>query len=127
MERLGYLRNEHAFEYPIGARRNSDKSIGPDGTSTSDVVGNESQASISVEIRVHGSSLLLQLLVGTRVGIISQGREIATGALDMVSADGSTAWIWLDGGGGRRLVHAGDGIGLTALEDTAFFAAANRR
>lgn len=68
-------------------------------------------------IEVLGSSLLVQLLVGNYVGLISRGRMIAKGWIDMVSADGTTAWVWLDGGGGRRMVHAGDGVGLTVLEE----------
>jgi hypothetical protein len=69
-------------------------------------------------IEVLGSSLLVQLLVGNYVGLISRGRMIAKGWMDMVSADGTTAWVWLDGGRGRRMVHAGDGIGLMVLEET---------
>ena len=68
-------------------------------------------------IEVLGSSLLVQLLVGNYVGLISRGRMIAKGWVDMVSADGTTAWVWLDGGRGRRMVHAGDGIGLMVLEE----------
>jgi hypothetical protein len=68
-------------------------------------------------IEVLGSSLLVQLLVGNYVGLISRGRMIAKGWMDMVSADGTTAWVWLDSGRGRRMVHAGDGIGLMVLEE----------
>ncbi|WAH97486.1 hypothetical protein [Arthrobacter sp. MMS18-M83] len=70
-------------------------------------------------IEVLGSSLLVQLLVGNYVGLISRDRTIARGWLDMVSADGTTAWVWLDGGRGRRMVHAGDGIGLMVLEEAS--------
>jgi hypothetical protein len=37
--------------------------------------------------------------------------------VDIVEADGNTAWVWLDGGGGRRIVQARDGIGLTVIEE----------
>jgi hypothetical protein len=70
-------------------------------------------------IEVLGSSLLVQLLVGSYVGLISRGRMTARGWIDMVSADGTTAWVWLDGGRGRLMVHSGDGIGLMVLEESA--------
>lgn len=77
-------------------------------------------------IEVLGSSLLVQLLVGNYVGLISRGRMIARGWMDMVSADGTTAWVWLDGGGGRRMVHAGDGVGLLVLEEPSAVACARK-
>jgi hypothetical protein len=82
-----------------------------------DAVPGEPDVGIFGWIEVLGSSLLVQLLVGSRVGLISRDRMIAKGWMDMVSADGSTVWVWLDGGGGRRMVHAGDGIGLMVLEE----------
>ncbi|MEV8148118.1 hypothetical protein AB0O52_08205 [Arthrobacter sp. NPDC080073] len=77
-------------------------------------------------IEVLGSSLLVQLLVGNYVGLISRGRMIARGWLDMVSADGTTAWVWLDSGRGRRMVHAGDGISLMVLDEAPATAYANK-
>jgi hypothetical protein len=68
-------------------------------------------------IEVLGSSLLVQLLVGSYVGLVSRGCVIARGWVDLVAADGNTAWIWLEGGGGRRIVQAQDGIGLTLIEE----------
>ncbi|GAA3315055.1 MULTISPECIES: hypothetical protein [Arthrobacter] len=77
-------------------------------------------------IEVLGSSLLVQLLVGNYVGLISRGHMIAKGWMDMVSADGTTAWVWLDGGRGRRMVHAGDGIGLMVLKEAPAVACARK-
>jgi hypothetical protein len=57
------------------------------------------------------------LLVGSYVGLVSRGCVIARGWVDLVAADGNTAWVWLDGGGGRRMVQAQDGIGLTVMEE----------
>jgi hypothetical protein len=68
-------------------------------------------------IEVLSTSLLVQLLVGSYVGLVSQGRVIARGWLDMVTADGSTVWVWLECGGGRRILHGGDGIGILVLEE----------
>ena len=68
-------------------------------------------------IEVLGSSLLIQLLVGSYVGLVSRGCLIASGREALVAADGNTAWVWLDGGGGRRIVQAQDGIGLTVMEE----------
>jgi hypothetical protein len=68
-------------------------------------------------IEVLGSSLLVQLLVGSYVGLVNRGCVVARGWVDLVAADGKTAWIWLDGGGGRRIVQAQDGIGLTVIEE----------
>lgn len=42
---------------------------------------------------------------------------MARGWVDMVAADGNTAWVWLDGGGGLRIVQARDGIGLTVMDE----------
>lgn len=79
----------------------------------------QSQAQIPIVrgIEVLGSSLLVQLLVGSYVGLVSRGRVIAKGWVDLVAADGNTAWIWLEEGGGRRVVQAQDGIGLTVIEE----------
>ncbi|AOT05803.1 hypothetical protein [Arthrobacter sp. U41] len=68
-------------------------------------------------IEVLGSSLLVQLVVGAYAGLVSRGCLIAKGRVDLAAADGNTAWVWLDGGVGRRIVQAQDGIGLTVLEE----------
>jgi hypothetical protein len=72
------------------------------------VVQAEPQVSLVEGIEIVGSPLLVQLLVGSYVGLVSR---------DQVAADGNTAWVWLDGGGGRRIVQAHDGIGLTVMEE----------
>jgi hypothetical protein len=77
----------------------------------------EAQVSLVEGIEILGSPLLVQLLVGSYVGLVSGGRVTARGWVDMVAADGNTAWVWLDGGGGRRIVQADDGIGLTVMEE----------
>ncbi len=77
----------------------------------------EAQIPLVGGIEVLGSSLLVQLLVGSYVGLVSRGCVIARGWVDLVAADGNTAWIWLEGGGGRRIVQAEDGIGLTLIEE----------
>lgn len=77
----------------------------------------EPQIPLAGGIEIHGSSLLVQLLVGSYVGLVSRGCVIATGWVDLVAADGNTAWVWLDGAGGRRIVQAQDGIGLTLMEE----------
>ncbi|KRE64193.1 hypothetical protein ASG92_19210 [Arthrobacter sp. Soil736] len=84
---------------------------------TTNAVRGEDHVPIPGGIEVLSSPLLVQLLVGSYVGLVSQGRVIARGWLDMVTADGGTVWVWLAGGGGRRIVHAGDGIGLLVLEE----------
>jgi hypothetical protein len=81
------------------------------------VVQAEPQVSLVEGIEIVGSPLLVQLLVGSYVGLVSRGRVIARGWVDMVAADGNTAWVWLDGGGGRRIVQAHDGVGLTVMEE----------
>jgi hypothetical protein len=84
---------------------------------TTDIIRGEDHVPILSGIEVLSSPLLVQLLVGSYVGLVSQGHVIARGWLDMVTADGSTAWVWLIGDGGRRIVHARDGIGLLVLEE----------
>jgi hypothetical protein len=84
---------------------------------TADAIRGQDHVPLRGGIEVLSSSLLVQLLVGSYVGLVSQGRVVARGWLDMVTADGSTVWVWLAGGGGRRIVHAGDGIGLLVLEE----------
>jgi hypothetical protein len=64
-----------------------------------------------------GTPAPVQLLAGSHVGLLSRARVLARGLLETVTADGSTAWIWLEGGGGRRMIHAGDGIDLLILEE----------
>ena len=77
----------------------------------------EAQIPLVGGIEILGSSLLVQLLVGSHVGLVSRGCVIASGWVDMVAADGNTAWVWLDGGGGRRIVQAQEGIGLTLMKE----------
>jgi hypothetical protein len=59
----------------------------------------------------------LQLLEGSHVALVSRGNEFARGWMETVTADGSAVWLWLEGGRGRRMVHAGDGIDLVILEE----------
>jgi hypothetical protein len=76
----------------------------------------EAEVSLVEGIEILGSPLLVQLLVGSYVGLASEGNVIAGGWVDMATADGSAVWVWLEGGGGRRLIHAGDGIDLLILD-----------
>ncbi|MFE4541033.1 hypothetical protein [Arthrobacter sp. NPDC056727] len=45
---------------------------------------------------------------GSHVDLISHGHHIASGVIDEWMPDGSSFWIWLDNGAGRRLVHETD-------------------
>jgi hypothetical protein len=47
---------------------------------------------------------------GSRVRLMSDGREVGSGVLDVCMPDGSACWIWLDDGAGRRLVHERDAV-----------------
>jgi hypothetical protein len=88
-----------------------------DALNLANAVQPEAQIPLVGGIEIVGSSLLVQLLVGSYVVLVSWGRVIARGWVDLVAADGNTAWVWLDGGGGRRIVQAQDGIGLTVVEE----------
>ncbi|BCW62904.1 LacI family DNA-binding transcriptional regulator [Arthrobacter sp. StoSoilB22] len=52
---------------------------------------------------------------GTRVEILDDGRVMGSGVVDMSMADGSAVWLWMDCGGGRRLIHKQDGLGIRPL------------
>ena len=88
-----------------------------DARNPANPVQSEAQIPLVGGIEVLGSSMLVQLLVGSYVGLVSRGCVIARGWVDLVAADGNTAWVWLDGGGGRRIVQAEDGIGLAVMEE----------
>jgi hypothetical protein len=47
---------------------------------------------------------------GSRVRLLSDGRHIGSGVIDVCMSDGSACWIWLDNGAGRRLVHESDAV-----------------
>jgi hypothetical protein len=117
IDRLGYVRNEQAYDLRKGARTSSRKHRGGEESGTTqDVSAGEPQGGIPHGIQIHGSSLPPQLLLGSRVGLASEGNVIAGGWVDMATPDGSAVWVWLEGGGGRRLIHAGDGIDLLILD-----------
>lgn len=47
---------------------------------------------------------------GTRAEILEDGRVVGSGIVDASMADGSAVWLWMDCGGGRRLIHGHDGL-----------------
>lgn len=108
--------DKQANELLKGAGMSKNARLDSGEPATSPSAGAPTLHSIFGETRISGSSLPVQRLVGNQVGLVIYGREIATGTMDMVTDDGSTVWVWLDGGGGRRMIHAGDGIDLRALE-----------
>jgi hypothetical protein len=94
------------------------KAIGDgDARNPADAAQTQAQIPLAGRIEVLGSSLLVQLLVGCYVGLVSRNSVIARVWVDLVAADGNTVWVWLDEGGGRRIVQAQDGIGLTVMEE----------
>ncbi|KRE59402.1 hypothetical protein ASG92_22490 [Arthrobacter sp. Soil736] len=118
IDRLGYVRNEQAYELRLRARtRTNKRRASGEPWTTEDGVRDESLGPIPQRIQIPGTSGPLQLLEGSHVGLISRDRVIAKGWMETVTADESTAWIWLDAGGGRRMIHAGDGIDLLILEE----------
>jgi hypothetical protein len=118
IDRLGYVRNEQAYELRKGARTSGRKRRGTgEPRAAKDDLREESTCPMPQRIQIHGSSAPLQLLVGSQVGLVSRGCVIAGGWVETVTADGSAVWVWLEGGGGRRMVHAGDGIDLVILEE----------
>jgi hypothetical protein len=118
IDRLGYVRNEQAYELRKGARNSGRKRRGTgEPLAAQDDVRKESPGPIPQRIQIHGSSAPLQLLEGSHVGLVNRGDEFARGWMETVTADGSAVWLWLEGGGGRRMVHAGDGIDLVILEE----------
>jgi hypothetical protein len=47
---------------------------------------------------------------GSRVRLLSDGRNMGSGVIDECMSDGSACWIWLDNGAGRRLEHESDAV-----------------
>jgi hypothetical protein len=118
IDRLGYVRNQQAYELRKGAQARGRKRRRTWEPRTTEVdVREESPGPASQRIQIHGSSVPLQFLEGSHVGLVSRGDEFARGWMETVTADGSAVWVWLDGGGGRRMIHASDGIDLVFLED----------
>jgi hypothetical protein len=130
IDRLGYVRNEQAYELRKGALTSGRKRRGTGGPrAAQDDVREEYPGPIPQGIQIHGSWAPLQLLEGSHVALVSRGNEFARGWMETVTADGSAVWLWLEGGRGRRMVHAGDGIDLVILEeapDTAHTQETNR-
>lgn len=118
IDRLGYVRKEQAYELRKRARTRVRKRGGIwEPRTIVDMERGESCDLALGRIRVLGSSAPLQLLEGSHVGLLSRARVFARGWLETVTADGSTVWVWLEGGGGRRMIHAGDGVDLLVLEE----------
>jgi hypothetical protein len=118
IDRLGYVRNEQAYELRKGAQARGRKRRRTWKPRTTEVdVREESPGPASQRIQIHGSSAPLQFLEGSHVGLVCRGDEFARGWVETVTADGSAVWVWLEGGGGRRMIHAGDGIELVILEE----------
>jgi hypothetical protein len=51
---------------------------------------------------------------GSHVELISHGHHIGSGVIDEWMPDGSSFWIWLDNGAGRRLIHESDVVNIVA-------------
>jgi hypothetical protein len=47
---------------------------------------------------------------GSHVHLFTNGQHIGSGDIDTWMPDGSAFWIWLDHGGGKRLVHESDTV-----------------
>jgi hypothetical protein len=50
--------------------------------------------------------------VGDPVRYAGPGDVSVQGIVDDVTEDGSSVWIWADGGLGRRLIHRDDGFSI---------------
>jgi hypothetical protein len=117
MDRLGYVRNGQAYElsderFTSGRKQcgKAEPRVVPDGAR------DEPHVPKSGGIQIYGSSDQPLPWVGCHVALVSEGRVMARGRIDMVTTDLSTAWVWLDGGKGRRMIHTGDGLGLMILD-----------
>ncbi|WP_242633280.1 LacI family DNA-binding transcriptional regulator [Arthrobacter sp. S39] len=53
---------------------------------------------------------------GTRAEIVAEGLVVGSGIVDASMTDGSAVWLWMDCGGGRRLIHSHDGLELRASQ-----------
>jgi hypothetical protein len=116
IDRLGYVRNEQAYELRKGAQTRARKRRGT-WRPTEDDLREESPGPAPQRIQIHGTPAPLQFLEGSHVGLVSRGDEFARGWMETVTADGSAVWVWLEGGGGRRMIHASDRIDLVILEE----------
>jgi hypothetical protein len=119
MDRLGYVRNEQASELSDERLTSGRKHCGRvEPRAVPDGVRGEPHVPESARIQIYGSSEPLLSLVDCPVALVSGGRVMARGRIEMVTTDLSTAWVWIDGGKGRRMIHAGDGLGLMILDAT---------
>lgn len=76
-------------------------------------------AKTSPEESVTGPEGFLCLLPGTRVDIMDDGIMTGSGVVDMSAPDGSSIWLWMDCGAGRRLIHCFDGLELRKADHHA--------
>jgi hypothetical protein len=101
MDRLGYVRNEQAYELSDGRLTSGRKHCGRGEPRVMPVgVRDEPHVPKSGGIQIYGSSEPLPPLMGCHVALVSAGRVMARGRIDMVTTDLSTPWVWLDGGKG---------------------------
>jgi hypothetical protein len=77
IDRLGYVRNEQAYELRNGARTSGRKRRGTGEPRTAeDDVREEFPGPAPQRFQVHGSWTPLQLLEGSHVGLVSRGNEL---------------------------------------------------
>ncbi|MDQ0691269.1 LacI family DNA-binding transcriptional regulator [Arthrobacter sp. W4I7] len=113
---LNFQRSEAAVKLRRGKRAKLSSSV-PDGVTPATV---PDTTATRVEAprtgRRIGPYLPGDLSPGTRAEIMEDGLVVGSGVVDMSMPDGSAVWLWMDCGGGRRLIHGHDGLELRALQ-----------
>jgi hypothetical protein len=112
IEHLNFERSKNANSLPQASRRKSpnrsrktrDRPSGGQGTSTDAESGLTPTTSAPLEL----------FPPGTHVEILKMEEVVSTGLVDAFMPDRSAAWIWMDDGTGRHLIHQCDGLRLRA-------------
>jgi hypothetical protein len=112
INRLNFVPNQHAAAL---RRRTPPSSPADSGASPFDVPKTASSKVKSPRQRPSPAAEGLKwntLTEGEPVLIAQGGEIVGSGVVDATMADGSTIWIWMSNGLGRRMLHAEDGFDI---------------
>ncbi|XAS72901.1 LacI family DNA-binding transcriptional regulator [Micrococcaceae bacterium Sec5.1] len=114
---LDFQRSEEAVKLRLGKRAKPNRSCAGGVATLTDSGPTATPGEAPGEVHAATPSPVESLSLGTRAEIVEDGRVVGSGIVDASMPDGSAVWLWMDCGGGRRLISSHDGLELRASQN----------